>query len=213
MQPIALRWLRDKTHKNIGVPYSTSGRYVYALIDGLGMRWRRWPIEGTEGAPEDILVLRSGMPDGIAVAAGDERLVIADGDDLVFMPVDSPDQLSRRAAHDNPVKRLAATAELVASVACSFQDTRIDVLKLWTAAGDPLGTIALPGHVAELAIAPDGHRVVVLGTAGERWELPLGVADWAATAARIAGRSLTDEEQRRYRIDAWRARASRNNPA
>ncbi len=183
-------------------------RYTYALVDAprgeFGQRWQRTPRGVPNAAAQVLYALRDPLVHLLA-EAGDEHLVIADGNDLVFMPADAPDRQIRRAAHDNPVKHLAAQASVVVSAACSFEDTRIDVLKLWTAEGDPLSSIALPAHAAGVDIAADGSAVQVIGAGGERWSIPLAAADWAATAEDIAGRVLSDEEARRYRIHSWRA--------
>jgi hypothetical protein len=99
------------------------------------------------------------------------------------------------------VKRITASADLVASVACWFQDTGLDQVRLWTAEGQPLGPVTLPEHASDLALSPDGGSLLVLGHSGALWRVMLRTQTWMETARRIAGRSLTSEEERRYGVD------------
>lgn len=138
-----------------------------------------------------------------------ELIAIGDGSEVVFASTDSPETATRRRGHDDPVKRIAVGGGLIASVSCWFQDTRVDEVRLWTAHGQHLGPVALPENVADIVSAPDGRMLVALGHSGALWQVTLTAEDWIDTARRIAGRGLTAEEQRRYGVDAWRARATR----
>ena len=196
----------DAQARVLQVALDPRSRYLYALVEDLGLHWRRWRLDDPARPPETLMLLHSGMPGRDVVFVGDERVVFADGDDLVFMPTDDPDAHTRRTAHDNPVKRLVSAADRVVSLACSFLDTRVDQLRLWAATGEPLGIVTLPENMVDMAIEPDATRVIALGASGSLWDVSLGIDVWSAHATRIAGRSLTAEERRRFHTDTWRAR-------
>jgi TIR domain len=181
------------------------GHHLYALVNGMGLHWKRWRRDAPKEPPETLLVLKWGDPDGDVAFSGLDRVVFVDDKDLVFMPVDAPEAHTLRSAHDNPIKRLVATPDLVASVACSFMDTSVDQLRLWAPTGEPLGLVTLPEHVLDMRIEPDGSRLQVLGASGQTWDVALDLGVWAAHATRMAGRSLTDEERRRFHTDTWRS--------
>lgn len=69
----------------------------------------------------------------------------------------------------------------------------------------PLGPVTLPEHATDLALSPDGGSLLVLGHSGALWRVMLRSQTWIERARRIAGRSLTSEEERRYGVDTWRA--------
>jgi hypothetical protein len=181
-------------------------RFHYAFETAAGSLFRSWHRRpaGVAGAEaEEIYSPQDELFSQLA-RVGDEYLVISDGDDLVFMPVDEPARFTRRTAHDNPVKHLAAGATVVVSAACSFADTRIDVLMFWNPEGEPLGRVALPAHAMRIEIAAEERSIHVTDEYGRLWTVPLAIDEWAAVARIIAGRPLTDEEIRRYRIDSRR---------
>jgi hypothetical protein len=67
--------------------------------------------------------------------------------------------------------------------------------------------VTLPEHAADIVVCPDGSSMLALGYSGTLWRVALRTEVWIETARRIAGRNLTVEEQRRYGVDAWRARS------
>jgi len=192
----------------LGLALDPTGQHVYAVVERLGLDVVSWRVDATDEAPLDILSLTSAGPPPVPIAfpRGD-LVVIADGDDLVFVPLDTPEHATRHRGHDEPVKHIAAGSDVVASVACWFQDTDVDQIRLFTADGHPLGPVTLPEHAGDIALSPDGSCAMVLGDSGTLWRATLRTEDWINAAQRIAGRALSPEEERRHGVDAWRARS------
>jgi WD40 repeat protein len=198
----------DAGTRVLGLALDRAGQRLYALVARLGLVVVSWLVDAMGEAPHDVLPLTNpGLPPVPMAFPDGDRVTIADGDDLVFVPRDAPEQATRHAGHDEPVTHLAAGGDLVASAACWYQDTAVDQLRLWTAGGQPLGPVTLPEHAADIALTPDGSAVLVLGHSGTLTRVTLRPEDWVDTARQIAGRSLSAEEARRYGVDAWRAQS------
>jgi hypothetical protein len=172
----------------------------------LGFAVQAWRLDGPDEGPTEVYAFANPVLPPVPIAfPGNDLIAIADEDDLVFLPRDTSAVGTRWARHDEPVKRITASGDLVASIACWFQDTRLDQVRLWTAEGQPLGPVTLPEHATDLALSPDGGSLLVLGHSGALWRVMLRSQTWIERARRIAGRSLTSEEERRYGVDTWRA--------
>jgi WD40 repeat protein len=184
-----------------------TGQWVYAVVERLGFSLVSWRVDAPDETPVDVGGITVGLPPTPIAFPGEGLITIGDGDDLLFLPRDAPKDATRRVGHDEPVRHIAAGSHLVASVACWFQDTRVDQMRLWTTDGQPLGPVTLPEHAADIALSPDENSVLMLGQSGSLWRVMLRVEDWVDIARRIAGRSLTAEEERRYGVDVWQARS------
>jgi hypothetical protein len=107
--------------------------------------------------------------------------------------------------HDEPIKGITAYQDLFATYACWFQDIRVDQIRLWTSDGKPLGPVTMPGHLVDVAFIPDGTSLLALDQQGVLWDVGLTAQQVTSAARRVAGRELTDEEERSYGVEAWRA--------
>jgi hypothetical protein len=123
----------------------------------------------------------------------------------MLVPPDEPDRTIRINAHDNPVKGIAAAGGLIATNACWYQDTGVDQIRLWTTEGKPLGPVTLPENLVSLGFCAEGESLLALGRSGALWRAQLLGEYLIAAARRIAGRKLSEEEERNHGIDAWRA--------
>ncbi len=182
----------------VGLALDPSGEQVFAVVERLGLDVVSWPVYSPDSTPDEVVMIQSGLPPVPIAFSGEQIVVIGDGFDLLFVPQDASETATRRGSHDEPVRLIAAGAGLVASVACSFQDTRVDQIRLWTNDGQLLGAVTLPEHAADIVVCPDARSIMVLGLSGTLWSTTLRAEVWIETARRIAGRSLSAEERRRY---------------
>jgi WD40 repeat protein len=190
----------------LGLELDLAGQHVYAAVERLGFDLMSWRVDAPAEPPVHVAKMKGYQGPLVPIAfAGAEVIAIGDGFDLLFVPSGDAQRATRRVAHDEPVKHIAADPRLVASVACWFEDTRVDQIRLWCSDGQPLGPVTLPEQAADIALCTDSNFALVLGQSGALWLLTLRVEDWIQTSRRIAGRSLTAEEERRYGVDAWRA--------
>jgi hypothetical protein len=182
---------------------AASAAYTYHLepeAGGLIQRWVRRPTQAPE-APAELVFTPKDSLGGQHTRIGDQRVVFSDGGDLVFVDVQDTATSTRRVAHNNPVKFLSASSAWVASVACSAENPRQDVLKLWSTDGEPLATITAPESTSHLMISSDGVQLRLRGVGGVVWSMSLALDDWVSCAARMAGRELGAEERLRFRIE------------
>jgi hypothetical protein len=192
-----------------GLALDPHGEHLFAVVSNPYFVVLSWAVTPTAGEPVELLRMRrAGLPP-VPMSALDGRLVAGDQDDLVLVLVDEmPPAPVWVGGHDEPVKCIAASAHMIASVACWFQDTNVDQVRLWTEDGHLLGPIVLPEHAVNVALLPDAAAAIAVSTSGALWRLELSSENLIGVARRIAGRSLSAEEERRYGIDIWRARRS-----
>jgi hypothetical protein len=189
----------------ISMALDPTGRRLFAVVSRLGLDVVAWSTDTPGEPPVEIAAIASGLPPVPIAFPSDDVVVIGDGDDLLFVPLDDPTRATRRGGHDEPIRRIAADARLVVSLATSFQDVACDEVRVWTADGQPLGPIALPGRAVDLSIAADAAELRIERETGGSWRVALSADEWIAAARRIAGRELAAEEERRFGVDAWRA--------
>lgn len=197
----------DVGHAVVGLALDRAGKRIHVIVERLGFQLIALRLADPAQPPLELGLVRSLMPAAEIVFPRDDLVAFGDDDDVVFASTEDPSSTLRRVGHDEPVKHLIAGPGIVGSVACWFKDTDVDELRLWTDDGQPLGPVTLPEHAAEIAIAPDGQSVVVLGASSKLWQIDLRVPEWARIARGLAGRDLTLEEQRSHGMDVWRARA------
>jgi hypothetical protein len=194
----------------IALALDPSGHRLFATVARFGLDVLSWIIDSTAvNEPTELFSMRNAGIPPIPMRAANGRIFAGDEKDLVMATLDEFGPAVWASGHDEPVRCIAAGGHIVASVACWFQDTNVDQLRLWTGDFQPLGAVTLPEHASDIAILPDGNAVIAVGRSGALWRLTLDTEDWITAARRIAGRLLTAEEERRYGIDTWRARLSR----
>jgi hypothetical protein len=181
------------------------GQRIFAVVSNLTLDVLSWRVDAPDAAPVAVAQV-SGVPP-VPLACVDSRvLVVGDDDDLVLAPVEEPERAIRLGGHDNPIKRVSAGGDVVASVASWFQEPAVDQVRLWTAGGQELGSVTLAENTIDIALLCDGSGLVALGHSGGLWRVALKSDDLIAVARRVAGRRLSAEEERRYGVDVWRAR-------
>jgi hypothetical protein len=191
----------------LGLYLDPAGQRVYAAVQRPFLDVVAWRVDAPGEAPLDVATMKYGFPPPSIAFPDGQSVVIGDELDLLFVPYDAPENGKRRREHDEPVRCIAAGPNFLASVACWLEDTQFDQMRLWTADGQPLGPVTLPEHAVDIVVCPDGNSVLALGQSGALWRVTLVIEDWIDRARRIAGRSLTPEEERRHGVDAWRANA------
>lgn len=202
---IKLAHMIDAGGMVLGLAIDPTSQRVCAAVERLGVDLLSWSGASPESKPTELSVSKCMFPPVPIAFIGSETLVAGDGDDLLFLPVMNSDEMLHQSGHNEPVKHVAATHDIVVSTACNFDDTRVDEVRIWTADGQPLGPIVLPDTTVDLVLHPNGDSAFALGNSGQLWQVTLQTEDWIAAARRVAGRELTKEEERRFGIDAWRS--------
>lgn len=170
---------------------------------GVQLNVRRTDAPGDD--PIELGVTRGELPPQTIVCAENGLVAVGDGMDLTLVPLEDPDRAVTLDGHDGPIMGITVYQDVFATYACWFQDPRVDQIQLWTSDGKPLGPVTMPGHLVDVAFTSDGASLLALDQQGALLDVGLTAQQMISAARRVAGRELTDEEERSYRVEAWRA--------
>ena len=189
----------------LAIALDPRGERLVCATEKLGVHLNVWRTAAPDDDPIDLGVTRGKLPPQTIGCAENGLVAVGDGMDLTLIPLEDPDGAVTLDGHDEPIKGIAVYQDLIATYACWFQNTRVDEIRLWTSDGRPLGPITLPDHLVDIAFTPDGTSVLALDRRGALWDVGLSAQQMMSAARRVAGRELTDEEERTYGLAAWRA--------
>lgn len=189
----------------LAVALDPRGERLVCATEKLGVHLDVWQTDAPGDDPIALGVTRGELPPQTIVCAENGLVAVGDGMDLTLVPMEDPDRAVTLDGHDEPIKGITVYQDVFATYACWFQNTRVDQIRLWTSDGKPLGPVTMPGHLVDIAFTPDGTSLLALDQQGALWDVGLTAQQMISAARRVAGRELTDEEERSYGVEAWRA--------
>ena len=189
----------------LAVALDPRGEWLVCATEKLGVQLNVWRTDAPGEDPIEIGVTRGELQPQTIVCAENGLVAVGDGMDLTLVPLEDPDRAVTLDGHDEPIKGIAVYQDVFATYACWFHDPRVDQIRLWTSDGKPLGPVTMPEHLVDIAFTPDGSSLLALDQQGALWDVGLTSQHMISAACRVAGREMTDEEERSYGVEAWRA--------